>query len=152
MAIKKAITLNVDAREAVEAALREVNGRATAFTVTAFAEVVAIAANATKLLDRRDVRIADRAGVTVTFRPAGPSANRYKYSAPSTLVTLRLASDGKTWRLAAVEADTVFPRSGETFAMSMTPAAHARYLEARAKDFGIIRPAVVAPVAEAEAA
>lgn len=147
--LKKEIKLSPDNRDAVEAALREVNGRASAHAVTSMHVVTAIAERATALLDRRDVRIADRAGATVEYKPAGPSANRYKFSAASTRVTLRLAADGKTWRLAAVAYDQVHPKSGELFAMRLTPERHARYLDARARDFGIVQVPAPAPLAEA---
>ncbi len=139
MMLKREIKILDDNRDAIVAALRDVNGRAQSHAVTTLAEVRRIAEMATRMLDRREVRVADRKGAVVKYVPAGPSAKAYKYSVASTLVVLRLASDGKTWRLAGAAAVQVSPKKQADLDITLTRAGHAGYMDARYGDFGIYR-------------
>jgi len=56
---------------------------------------------------------AETVGTIVTYRPRGPSANAYKNSAISTLVTIQKTQSG--WYLVGVERATVYPRNPERF-------------------------------------
>lgn len=105
----------------IRAALAAVNGRANAFTVTLMVELVDLAERAEKVLENRGVTKANRRNARVTYVPPGPNAKKYKYSAKSTRVTLERTSSG--WRLIDVREDSVYPKSSETFLISVTKAA-----------------------------
>lgn len=109
-------------RPPVEAALEAVNGKALSFTIAAFAEVIEIALEAEERLAAKGIKKANRVGTVVKYRPAGPSANGYRYAAATTFLTLERTTGG--WWLTAVERDTVQPKQSECFDLIITPAAH----------------------------
>jgi hypothetical protein len=86
------------AKAAIDAALDQVNGTATAFTVHYANDVYHVALRAERHLKDHAVPESDRGGATVTYRPAGPYANAYKNSAISTTVTLTRAGSGFWYR------------------------------------------------------
>ena len=141
MASKKSLKLTLENRAAIEELLREVNGRASSFTVCTIGELQRIGEMATARLDKREVNIKERKGAVARYTPAGPSAKSYKFSVASTDVLLRMASDGRTWRLAEVSRTLVSPRQPSYLDLSLTAIAHARYLDARGRDFSILRAA-----------
>ncbi|MEA2649497.1 MAG: hypothetical protein QOG61_1932 [Candidatus Binataceae bacterium] len=80
--------LTASAKAANQAALDAVNGKAEAFTVCCANRVYELSLRAEDYLQDNVVPESDRAGATVTFRPAGPQAAAYKNAAISTTVTL----------------------------------------------------------------
>jgi hypothetical protein len=120
-----------DFKSKVEAALAEVNGRATSHTVTSYGEVTDVIKRAEALLDKRGVAKSNRVGVTVRFTPAGPSAKAYKYAAKSTTITLRRRKGD--WVLEGVEATEVYPRSPERLLVGVSPEV-ANLIRSRAMD------------------
>lgn len=121
--MKKPIKLELtDAcKLAIQAELDDINGRATAFTVCSAESVFALAARAELYLADHGIPISDRAAAKVTLRPAGPTANSYKYGAVSTEVTLRRRAGGlNRWVLEAVERASVYPRNPERFAVMIS--------------------------------
>lgn len=115
----KPIKITTDNRAAIEAALQTVNGKATAFTVTDPNAVVILANEGEARL--AVVNKANRAGTTLTYRPAGPSANAYKYGTISTRVMLRRGGDA--WFLTDVERVEVFPKQAELNLLIISKAA-----------------------------
>jgi hypothetical protein len=94
---------------AVQAALDEVNGRARSFVLKHASIVFDTAEVAEIELEERFLTQRERVGATVTYIPAGPSANAYRNSAQSTKITLTRRTKG--WYLTAVERTQVWPRN-----------------------------------------
>jgi hypothetical protein len=124
--------VNVGTLVDINNALDEVNGKASSFTITSAVKVVEIIKRAEVYLEKHNVPFTDRCGATVTYRPAGPSANAYKNSAISTEITLRRAKNGTPiWYLDKIERVAVYPRNAERFHVRISDAA-ARNLVKRA--------------------
>lgn len=104
-------------RAAIKAALDAVNGRAEAFAVDD-AQAVDVAWEAEKRLEASGLPKSMRAGTVVTYRPAGPSANAYKYAAKSTLLTIKRT--GKGWVFMQAESSKVNPKQAELFRIEVT--------------------------------
>ena len=105
----------------IDAALKAVNGKAQSFAVTRWRAVAVVADRAEKLLADRGVAKKSRAGARLVYRPEGPTANRYKYSAISTEVELTRTSGG--WFVTHISAATVYPRTAERFDLYVSGAA-----------------------------
>ncbi len=108
---------------AINAALDKVNGKAVSHTINTYAGVAMIADRAEELLDARGVTKKGRVGTTVIHTPSGPSASSYKYAAVSTAIYLKRVADG--WRLTGVERSSVWPKSSETFSLTVSAGAAA---------------------------
>ena len=119
--MKHCINLKDDAK--IRAALSRVNGRSTSFCITDACDVRALAARATAMLLERGVLKRDLPGTILTVCPAGPAQARYKYSANSTLITLRRG--GTHWFLTSVKRCSVSPTERELFSLLVSPAASA---------------------------
>jgi len=111
--------INLEDKLAVYGALSAVNGRAHKFTLTA-TDVTAIAARATKRLDRAGLPLAMRKGITVSYTPPGPAARAYGNMAAATKITLEYKATG--WRLMAAERVYVGPCQKEQFHLQVTGA------------------------------
>lgn len=122
------------AKIAIRTALDEVNGAATAFTVCNASDVYALSRRAESYMQEKNVPESERAGATVTFRPAGPVAGAYKYNAVSTDVTL--ARTGSGWYVTGVERAKVYPRSPERFAVTLSDRAIKNLMRRTLKAFG----------------
>jgi hypothetical protein len=104
--------------DTVNAALAAVNGRAESFTIHHWGDVERYASRAEALLGERGVTKRNRVGTVLTVRPAGPTANRYKYAAITTRLELTRTSGG--WFITSIERDSVQPTNVETFALSIS--------------------------------
>ena len=114
----KPIKIDVKNAAAITDALKEVNGRATSFTLTTFSEVQDFA-------DAAEAQLAvlpksDRIGAGAQCVPAGPSANAYKHAAKSTRICIERRSTG--WFLNLVFEDTVYPKSSAVCRVTITAA------------------------------
>jgi hypothetical protein len=107
----------------INAALRAINGRSSSFCYTDAYQIRALATRADALLAERGVYKKHANGSKLEARMAGPTANRYKYSANATAVTLIRTSGA--WFMTDVEMETVYPRSKEWFALTVQPDAGA---------------------------
>jgi hypothetical protein len=107
----------------INAALRAINGRSASFCYTAAGELRALAARADALLTKRGVYKKHASGSKLEARMAGPTANRYKYSANANSVTLIRTSG--SWFMTDVSMETVYPRDKEWFALTVGPNAGA---------------------------
>ncbi len=124
--IKFSLKADLDATTAaaIDAELNDVNGKAIAFTVYAPMMVVDAAQRAECYLADHGVPVSDRGGAKVSYRPAGPTANSYKYGAVSTEIRLRRKSGSSpVWYLDEVERVTVYPRNPERLAVEISDAA-----------------------------
>jgi hypothetical protein len=127
--------MTASAAAAIQSALDEVNGKAEAFTVHYASDVYHLALRAERHLKDHAVPESDRAGATVTYRPAGPYANAYKSSPISTMVTLTRASGG-FWYLTDVKRTQVYPRNAERFLVTITNRAAEALMRRTLKAFG----------------
>lgn len=103
------IKVSIQNNAAINAELLKVNGKAESFTITCTNQILQAIKRAEQKLSA--IPKAQWRGSQVMFRPAGPSANSYKYSAKSTRVYLqRGATD---WFLVKVQEDAVSPKEKE---------------------------------------
>jgi len=107
----------------INAALRAVNGRSASFCYTDAYQIRALADRANDMLTERGVYKKNAPGSILTARMAGPSANRYKYSANANSVTLTRTSGA--WFMTDVGMEIVYPREKELFALTVQPDAGA---------------------------
>ena len=107
------LLLTEASHSAIQAALDAQNGKATAFTIHDAHDIADVVEKADDRLRAAGVTEAETVGTIVTYRPRGPSANAYKNSAISTLVTIQKTQSG--WYLVGVERATVYPRNPERF-------------------------------------
>ena len=112
----KPIKIDLKNTDTIEAALAEVNGRATSFTVTHYYEVARVMRRAEKGLDA--LPKAARTGATATFIPAGPSANSYKYAAKSTRLSMARRATG--WYLTEVAEAHVYPKTNDSLRITIS--------------------------------
>lgn len=105
----------------IEAALRAANGRAKSFAITYASDIRTIADEAEGALEASGIPKAERAGARLTYTPAGPRANAYKYAAASTTVELERAANGY-WYLVSVKACQIYPRQSRTFTLTISEA------------------------------
>lgn len=111
----KPIKITKSNEDAIVNALHAINGRATAFTITHFYEVMAIADKAEAKLHA--LPKADRKGVVATYTPEGPS-RAYKYSAKSTQIKIHRRATG--WFLTSVDESKVWPRQPQRLVVTVT--------------------------------
>ena len=103
------IKLTIKNNSAINAELAKVNGKAESFTITCTNQILQAIKRAEQKLSA--IPKAQWRGAMVMFRPAGPSANSYKYNAKSTRVYLeRGATD---WFLVRIQPDAVSPKEKE---------------------------------------
>jgi len=102
----------------IQTALDAVNGKASTFTINTPRQVSDVVFIANSTLRKAGVTEAESVGTIVTYRPSGPSANAYKNSAISTMVTLKKTGSG--WYLIGVERVTVWPRNPSRFTLKAT--------------------------------
>jgi hypothetical protein len=126
--------LAASANAAIQAALDAVNGKAEAFTVCCANRVYELSLRAEDYLEDNNVSESDRAGATVTYRPAGPQAAAYKNAAISTTVTLSRTASG--WYLTDVKRTPTYPRAAQRFLVTITDRAAANLLKRTLKAFG----------------
>jgi hypothetical protein len=122
------------AKTEIQAALDEVNGSATAFTVHYANDVYARSRRAEGYLIDNNIPESERAGATVTFHPAGPDARAYKNAAIATDVTPTRTGSG--WYLTDVRRAQVWPRNPERFYVSITDRACDALIRRTLKAFG----------------
>lgn len=130
------IKLNIQNNSAINAELLKVNGRAESFTVTCTKQIL----EAIKGAERKMSAIpkAKWKGAKVMFRPAGPSANAYKYNAKSTRVFIeRGATD---WFLVNIQPDAVSPKEKEFLHITISADQAAEIQRRAVAEFYVIKP------------
>jgi len=111
------IKIDIKNNAAINAALDKVNGKANSFTVSSGSEVVKISEAAEKALSQ--LPKSERKGAKVMFRPSGPHARSYGYSAKSTRIYMERGSS--CWFLTNVQPDSVSPKQAEMMHIEITP-------------------------------
>ena len=104
----------------INEALDAVNGKATAFTIHFYDDVMKYAEAVEKMLEKSQLPKAERSGAAAQIRPAGPSTNAYKYAAKST--TIRIERGSKDWFLVNVSETSVHPKQNESIRITISPA------------------------------
>jgi hypothetical protein len=117
MAMIKAIKITAENAGAIEAALANVNGRASAHTFTAFDQIEALALRGEEKLEELGIPKSARNGAIYDASSGGSVAKRYKSARLITLVQLQRKTAG--WYLVAVGVATVWP-SGYTGKTGLT--------------------------------
>lgn len=113
----KSSGLKIADTEAVAAYLDSVNGRASAFTASVV-ELQRSAHSAEERLDTANLPQAQRVGITLRYRTAGPSAKAYKYAAVGNQAEFKRLRDG--WRLMSAVKVGVHPREKAALKLSVT--------------------------------
>jgi len=127
------IKVNIQNNAAINAELLKVNGKAEWFTVTCTTQIL----EALKGAERKMSAIpkAKWKGAKVMFRPAGPSANSYKYNAKSTRVFIeRGATD---WFLVNIQPDAVSPKDKEFLRITISADQAAEIQRRAIADFSV---------------
>lgn len=105
--IGKGILIVEKNAEAIEAALKAVNGRADKHAITTFSEIAALAERAEKHLDECGISRTNRVGTLRRRTSGGSVAKSYRYKRFATFVELRREKDG--WRLIDAEQVELWP-------------------------------------------
>jgi hypothetical protein len=121
---------------AIETVLEAVNGKAYSFAVTSAQSVFREAKVISKRLDALPQK--DRGGAMAWYTPAGPAAKSFRYVSASTTLTFRIGANGKTVYLADVEKTSLYPQAKVYRSIALKAGSHARYVAARARDFGVL--------------
>jgi hypothetical protein len=129
--------INVKNDTKISAALRAVNGRSASFCYTSAYQIRALADRADDILAERGVCKKNASGSELTARMAGPSANRYKYSANANNVTLVRTSGA--WFMTDIRMETIYPRERELFALTVQPDAGADIVDHAMAGIAIIK-------------
>ncbi len=127
--------IRLDNKDAIIEALDAVNGRAIAFVAT-YRSLLDAAEWAERRLDDLGAVQADRIGAVAEFRPAGPTANAYKYGAKSTYVRFQRRSMG--WYVIAITEAQVYPKNPKLLKLSVRPAARDAMAERYLRGFGVL--------------
>jgi hypothetical protein len=112
------VELTPASESAIDAALKAVNGKATTFTFCYPQDTLHLINRTKRHLLANNVLQSEFPGTRVTLRKAGPSANAYKNTAISTLVELTCTGSG--WYLTDVKRATVYPRSAESYHVTVS--------------------------------
>jgi hypothetical protein len=119
----------------VNCVLDRVNGHAHRFVIHSATEVEAIAKRAVDQFDAHELPLRLRGGAVITYRPAGPMANAYRYAPISTRVKLRVGCDGKAIYIIGVERVRVYPTQRASLTISLKRAAHGDFVRRQSKIF-----------------
>ena len=111
----------------------------SAFTVSDFVAVRGLARRAEKQMAESGVPLDARQGARLVYRPAGPAAKSYKYAVITTQITLDRASNGR-WYLTGAEHAETYPAAGERFSLTITPAAREAVIAHALKPYGEVAP------------
>ena len=127
------IKLTIKNNSAINAELAKINGKAQAFTIICTNQILQAVARAEQKLSA--IPKAQWRGAQVMFRPAGPSANSYKYNAKSTRVYLeRGATD---WFLVRIQPDAVSPKEKEFLHLTISADQAAEIQRRAIADFSV---------------
>ncbi len=123
----KPIKINVENFPAIEAALKAVNGKATAHTFTTGGAVHSIADLAEAKLDRLGLPKAVRAGAVFIAQSGDVLPARYRYKAQTTNIRIERRSTG--WVLTDISVSILYPKSKPDRLLVLTEAQDAKAIE-----------------------
>lgn len=119
----KKILLRQSNIERIDEVLRQVNGRATAHTITSMTEVARIAMDAEAELLRRGASRTSLKGAVITHTPAGPGKAYAKAGRRVITTSVTLERGPAHWGLIRVERDEIWADSPETCRICLPAAA-----------------------------
>lgn len=122
------IKITTKNESAINEALAEVNGKAASFTIRHLDDLVDIAKQGDRWLDKLALPKALRAGARLSYLPAGPSANSYGNRAISTRVEITANAKGE-WFLTKVRRDFVHPKQSERSSLHISAAQKAESIK-----------------------
>lgn len=125
-------------REAIEAALAAVNGKAESFTISSFAQVRVVADALAQQFKDDGVTLREAAGAVARHRPAGPYANKYRYAAKSTIITVVVGANGKDFYLTGVQSSGVAPKQAELWDVRLKAESKAAWSRRVADKYGVL--------------
>jgi len=114
------IKINVQNTAALEAALKNVNGRATAHTFNLPSEIIECARQAEAQLDQLALKKASRIGAIATANSGGSVANAYTYTRVTSIAILERGS--AAWFLIEIGTAETFRRTAGAVHVSLTSA------------------------------
>jgi len=123
---------------AIEAALKAVNGKAESFAITKYAHVAQVTRDLMARMEEDGLTLAEKAGASLWYRPSGPGANKYRYSATSTKIRIVVGSNGKDCFLTSVEPSGVNPKQAEYWMISLKPESKASWLARMGAKYGVL--------------
>jgi hypothetical protein len=106
--------------EPINAALAEVNGKASAFAIYSAERIRRIAEMVEQRLADDGVPFIDRVDITVLYTPAGPATKSYRYGVISTSVLLQRNANG-SWVLYSMCRTMIAPGERETLRVNIPP-------------------------------
>lgn len=121
-------------REAVEDALRSVNGRSTAHTYTQAEELIAVVEAAENALAALGITQKTRSGAVVNAVSGGRVPNAYKYARTGTAITLERGA--AAWFLTSVQLVDLNQKGGKC-PLTLTPAQDAEAIAALRKRYTV---------------
>lgn len=124
----KAIKITVENSAAIETALKEVNGKATAHAYTRAYDILALADRADANLDKLGIPKAIRPGARYISESGERLPARYRYTAQTTRVVIQRRSSA--WWLIEVQPSSLYPKSNPFRQMVLTSAQDEKAIEA----------------------
>ena len=114
------IKINETNREAINAALKKINGKATEHTFVDALSVIYAARDAEAQLENLGLSKGSRSGAIAIANSGGSVTNSYKYTRITTTVTLVRGSSA--WFLVSIEASETYRRKAGELSVSLTDA------------------------------
>ena len=133
----KAIKITDDNKNAIIAALAEVNGKATAHVFTGYHQIAKIRDFGETELERLSIPQSKRAGAKVVRQSGEILPMAYKSAAQSTLVHIERRSSA--WYLVNVERSPLYPRSKPKRNLILTADQDGRAVEALRRNYAVAR-------------
>jgi len=131
------ITSNdIVSHDAIEAALKAANGRATAHTFTSSADITDLARTAEAKLEALGVPKAMRAGAAMMATSGSKLPRAYKYTAHATIV--RLIRRGAGWYLESAGTTDLHPGSTPAERLHLTPEQDAKAIAVLRKQYTLV--------------
>ena len=128
------IKINEQNRAALQAALDEANGTATAHTFRHVIDLIDCARQAEAKLEQLALKKGSRSGAIATANSGGSVANSYKYSRITSTATLVRGSSA--WFLTSLTASETYRRTAGQVFVSLTPAQDAEVTATFRAQFG----------------
>ena len=121
------IKINDTNREAINAALKKINGKATEHTFYDSLSLIYAARDAESQLGNLGLSNGSRSGAIAIANSGGSVANSYKYTRITTTVTLVRGSSA--WFLVSISASETYRRKAGELSVSLTEAQDAEVTE-----------------------
>ena len=138
----KQIKITADSTPAITSLILAVEGLRTSVNCLSAAEVASIAAYAETSLTNLGIAKKDRAGATLFYVPAGPSASSYRYAQGAT--TLRIIRRAAGWYVTEIHRTEVYPKNPERRNLTLTEKQDVIAVAALRNRYTVTRPVATA--------